>query len=105
MFYFIWVPVAIILYAVTGWLSVKVNVSDNRFWYIPFTLLQMFPFWVIVARYSKNLILDSLIYDVTIFLISTISIGFFSGQVLQFSIFQYVGFGLVILGFILMQLR
>jgi len=105
MFYFIWIPITILIYATIGWLSVRVNVSDNKFWYIPFIIIQMFPFWVVVARYSKNLTMDCLIYDVIIFLISALSIGFFSGQLLNFSLFQYIGFALVIIGFILMQVR
>jgi len=105
MFYFIWIPITILLYITIGWLSVRVNVSDNQYWYIPFIIIQMFPFWVIVAKFSKNLTVDSLIYDVIIFLVSALSIGFFSGQILSFSMFQITGFIVVILGFILMQMR
>ena len=104
MFYFLWIPITILIYATIGWLSVRVNVSDNKFWYIPFIIIQMFPFWVVV-RYSKNLTIDCLIYDIIIFLVSALSIGFFSGQLLNFSLFQYIGFALVIIGFILMQAR
>ena len=105
MFYFVWIPVTILLYAMIGWLSVRVNVSDNQYWYIPFVIIQMFPFWVVVAKFSKNLTIDSLIYDVIIFLVSAVSIGFFSGQLFNFSAFQIIGFIVVLIGFILMQVR
>ena len=105
MFYLIWVPITILLYILIGWLSVRVNVSDNPYWYIPFVIIQMFPFWVIVARFSKNLTIDSLIYDVIIFLVSALSIGFFSGQIFNFTIFQIIGFAVVIIGFLMMQIK
>lgn len=105
MFYFIWIPITILLYVSIGWLSVRVNVSDNPYWYIPFVIIQMFPFWVIVAKFSKNITVDSLIYDVIIFLVSALSIGFFSGQIFSFSLFQIIGFVVVLIGFFLMQVR
>jgi len=105
MFYLFWIPTTIILYILIGWLSVRVNVSDNRMWYVSLVVIQMIPFWTVVARFSKNITIDSMLYDVLIFLTSLLSIGIFSGQLVQFGILQYIGLIMVILGFVCLQIK
>jgi hypothetical protein len=105
MFYIIWVPSVILLYTAMGWLAVKNNAVENKWYLISFLIVQLIPLWVIVTKFSKNLIFDGMLYDVLIFLVSTISIGYFSNQIFHFNIIQYIGLAMVTIGFILMQIK
>jgi hypothetical protein len=87
-----------------GWLSVKTNVENGRYWIYFLMLIQILPWWTVVAKFSSNLTRDTMIYDIILFIASAISIGFFSGTFSFFSIVQLIGLIMIISGFILMQL-
>jgi hypothetical protein len=104
MLYYWWVPSTFLFYAVYSWFSVKSNQTGEIKWaYIAYALGALCPFWIVVARYSKNLIFDGLLYDNMIlggFLVTTTALGVGIG----FSTHNWVGVGLVVAGFILMKL-
>jgi len=105
MYYAIWIPIVIIVYVFVGWLSVKNNQVDSRFWYSIFLLIQCIPMWAIVSKFSKNISFDAMAYDIILFLACNLSILYFSGDAFRFSIFQKIGAGLVIMGFLMLQIK
>lgn len=101
--YFWWIPAVIIVYGLMSWLSVKNNVTDEKVWLIPFIIVQILPIWTVVAKVSKRLLFDAMIYDILMFLSINIAIGYFTGMFSKFSILQLIGFLVVVAGFILMR--
>lgn len=95
-----WVPVVLIMYAITSWLSVH---AKNG-WQFVFGLyiLQCFGLWPIISRYSKNLPLDVLLFDLLIIISFYVTL-WYMGQMTQFTFWQWFGFVLAITGIFLMK--
>lgn len=105
MFYLIWIPLLILLYVGVSWLSVKSNNSVSSTWFILLVLIQLIPGWAIVSRFSKNITIDSMLYDIILFLTCSICISLFSGQLFKFNTIQIAGFVIIIIGFIMIQIK
>jgi len=100
MLYYWWIPAVLLMYSVNSWLSVYAK--DG--WKFVFALfaLQCFGLWPIVARYSKNLAVDGLLFDFLI-LIAFYATLWGMGEMNQFSMLQWAGFGLAVIGIFLMK--
>jgi hypothetical protein len=60
--YWFWVPLCIAYYAFYAWMSKQQNEQGG--WGIAMLLANaLFPLWIIVSRYSKNLLFDGMLYD------------------------------------------
>ena len=99
--YLWWIPAAIVLYLSLAWLSVKSQeLGGIYFWALA---LMPVPLWAAVTRVSENLLIDGVIYDVILllsFMGGFIMLGVSSG----FTLHQYIGLVLAILGIILMKI-
>ena len=60
--------------------------------------------WALVAKYSKNLVFDGLLYDTVMVLVYTLSISFLTGDQLNWSWYNWIGVCVVVVGFILMKI-
>lgn len=101
MSYFIWIPFAIILYIIHGWLSYKTNSGKHSSHYIAYIILSALVFWPFVARYSKNLIFDGLLFDVIMTVSYTMSVIYFSG--FKMNLYQWLGLILAFVGLFLFK--
>lgn len=106
--YLWWIPASIAYYVVYYWLSVKNHQDPAPIWYKSKWLWAMLlygavcPMWLIVCRISKNLTFDGLLYDIIMFLVFPISM-FLLGQTVDFKTNQWVGLGIVVIGFFVMR--
>lgn len=104
LFYIIFISVVCVHYGLYAYLSLKNNNAVNNTYAIYMFLLGCFgQYWIIVSRLSKNIIFDSIIYDLAI-IISYFSVLIFFNQS-TFSLFQKIGLAFVLLGLCLMHLR
>jgi hypothetical protein len=97
-----WIPILTALCVTSAWLSK--TAQDTQKWYpvIWMYVIQCVCIWPIVARYSKNLIFDGLLYDSIIvfsFLLTFIALD--CGE--NFSVLNWVGVGLVATGLIVIK--
>jgi|WetSurMetagenome_2_1015567.scaffolds.fasta_scaffold1608431_1 hypothetical protein len=101
LFYLFWIPAVVIYYIIYAYLSKQFNEGFCNFWV--FYLFNLLPIWVFVAKYSTNIAFDGLLYDVIMFLTFFITLVFL-GVGESFTTSQWVGFCMVICGFLLMKL-
>lgn len=110
MSYHYWfVPALIILELLAAYLCCRSNESglpwtkDIYLWISFVDIWILATIWPIVSKMSTNMIFDSFLYDilmVTCYAVPLIIMGKADG----FTIWQYIGMGVVILGFIMLKL-
>ena len=103
MFYLFWVTAAIILYIIVGVLSKYANDSEEWKWVIFLYVCNFFGLWPIIARYSKNIVFDGLLYDLIIYF-TFYGTLLFMGAAAKFTTYQWAGTFLVGIGFILLKI-
>ena len=108
MFQLFWIPLVFFYYCFYNWLSVKNNscqlqwYSSKWFWGMYFVGF-LNPFWLIISKTSKQLVLDGFLYDFTLMISFPISMYFF-GKMVEFNKIQYIGVFVIFVGFILLKL-
>jgi hypothetical protein len=100
MFYFIWIPLAIIFNIVQAWLSTKVATGKLFFYLI--WIWGSLPMWAFVAKYSRNLFIDAIIYDSIIVVAYSLSILYLTSTALK--PVNVIGLFLLILSIILIKI-
>lgn len=93
--YLIWIPVLIIISLISSKLTILNQAGNNKAAFIMW-VLSLLPVWIIVSRYSKNILFDAMLYDVLIVFIYAIGLIYFGHKIL--SPLNYIGVGLVLLG-------
>ena len=84
-----------------------INKQNNDFggkWFYFAWLISILPVFPLVARYSKNILIDGMIFDVILFL-SYVGTMLYLGAGEKFVLIQWIGLIITILGFILMKVR
>jgi hypothetical protein len=108
MSYWAWIPALVLMLIVSGWMSVKNNQNPSGNWtlwlWIFNAATSMIPFWPIISKNSKNLLFDSLLYDIIMVLVYTVTIVVMSGWGNSAKLVNIIGAILIIVGFILMRL-
>lgn len=102
----IWVPFILIHYSIYSWLSIQVNLyPEKSIWIVLLVLLGAIgQYWVFVSMFSKNLILDAIIYDISIVFSHYLTFVYF-GQASSFLLHQWLGAILVFIGIVLIKLE
>jgi len=100
-----WIPLTILRYVIMGWLAVKCNTGGDWRYFLAIIIIQCLPFFTIVSFVSKNIIFDTMAYNVILFLSISLSVAYFSDSFHKFSPIQFIGLILCITGFVLMQIR
>lgn len=97
-----WVPTTLVVYAFYAWLSKQSQeVGGVYFWILA---LAPAPLWAIITRLSKNILIDGLMFDISMllgFLLGCIGLGIASG----FNTHQYIGLILTVVGLVLMKIQ
>ncbi len=101
-----WVPLVLLHYSVYSWLSIQVNLYPEKISWIIFLIVfgAVGQYWVFVSMFSKNLILDAMIYDLSIVFSHYLTFVYF-GQASAFLLHQWLGAVLVFIGIVLMKLE
>ena len=103
MFYLAWIPLLIVYYILYAYLSKRFNEGFTWTTFLWFYALNLLPIWVFVAKYSKNIIFDGLLYDVIMF-VTFFGALTFLGSADKFSLSQWIGLIFVVIGFLFMKL-
>ena len=104
MHYLWWVPCIIIYYTIMAWMT-KQNNDLGGTWPWSWKLYvygALCPWWVLVSCVSKNIIFEALLNDIILALTFTITF-YFLGAGEEFSIRNWVGVAVVIIGFVLVK--
>ena len=99
----VWVPFMVGIQILSGYLSVKLNQTQNNTWFFLSWGLVLIPIWQLVAKYSKNLIFDGLIFDVIIIIVYTLSTLYFSKNYQQLTWVNIMGLIIIFIGIFLFK--
>ena len=91
-----WIIIVFLHYLFISYLSFKVKNQDNLLYLI--WAMSLIPMWAIICKYSNDLALTGLIYDVVVMLGWSIGIILFSNKSLSYM--QYIGMVVIIIGLI-----
>jgi len=97
----IWV-IIFIFNMVGAWINYLNNIKIGWFWWA--CLISMVPMFPIISRFSKNLLLDGIIYDVVIFFSYLVTL-IFLGCAKTVTLVQWIGVVLTIIGCLLMKVK
>lgn len=97
MSYFIWIPFITLLYIFQAFLTVKTNIHGGKWTWIMVAVC-MLPPWVLISRYSKNLVLDAMIFDAILVIAYSFGLLHFTNSWSKFGLYNWLGFGMMILG-------
>lgn len=100
MNYFVWIPLEIVFNVVQAWLSSKIQ--TGRFFFYLVWFFGSLPLWAIVAKYSKNIYVDALIYDSILVVSYSLSLLYFTET--QLKPINIVGLLLIFIAMVLIKL-
>lgn len=92
--YLIWVPLLIAIHLTACKLSVM-NQGGNNWAAIWMMVIGIIPIWIVVSRFSKNILFDAMLYDVLMMSVYTLGIAYFSDKIL--TPLNYMGIALMFL--------
>lgn len=97
----IWLSV-FFLNCIGAWVS-RLNNLDGKwfFWACALSIIAA-PMFPLISRYSNNLLIDGIIYDIVIFFSYLITL-FFLGCATKFTVITWLGVLLTIIGMVLMK--
>ena len=102
MSYFIWIPLVFIFYFIYGWLSYKNSSTANNLWFwVIYLYGAIFQLWAFVSKFSKNIVLDALVYDLVMAISLYCALLFFKNTMP--TIPQIIGIVLCIVGLLLIR--
>jgi len=101
---FIWIPVIILTSVLSSYFSTKINNDAGTRWFIASWCLGLLPIWTVISKFSNNLVLDGMMFDILIFVSYAVALSIFTKTHTFFMFLQWCGFGLAIVGFFIMQL-
>jgi hypothetical protein len=98
-----WIPVVIIYYIIYAYFS-KLN-GDTKYlsYFFLLYIMQAMAIWPIVSRYSKNVLIDGMIYDLIIVMVFYGTL-IWMGAARPFGWLQWTGLVLMVAGTILIKL-
>jgi len=100
--YWVWIPLITIWYCVNAYVSKKNADTQLPFWFWITFLTALCPMWAIVSRYTTNIAFDALLYDILVVFIYSSALMFLgAGQ--AFKAHNWIGFIIVLIGFIMMR--
>ncbi len=98
--YYIWVPLASLLFFIQAWLSNKTSIERGNWVWVYFTY-SMLSLWPFVAMSSKNILFDGLIYDLVI--MTSFNIGVIYLTHVKLNYYQILGLLIIVIGVILFK--
>jgi hypothetical protein len=104
-FYLIWIPLVIVIYATSAVLTKWANGDESGTWkwVIWLYLLNALGLWPLVAKFSKNLVFDALLYDITIFFSFMLTLMYLDAAS-KFNVIQWIGTILIVVGFVTLRM-
>lgn len=107
---FIYYPLVVssifVYYFISAYIGCKNNTDsthwlNSKWFWITFIYGALCPLWTIVSKISNNILFDAILYDITVMVSFTIGIIYFTSS--KFTIYQYIGIILIIIGLIIFR--
>lgn len=107
MFYLVWLPLAFAWYFAYTWFVFKNNLAATPYgmWFWIAAAFGAFPLWILISRYSKDIMFDGMLYDIVLFLGCAIGAGVFTGKIATFNTLQWSGFFLIMIGLLMVKYK
>jgi hypothetical protein len=99
----IWIPVAMLLYVLGAYLSYKNNLYGGK-WFVLSFLLGAFPIWQLIARFSNDLLIDGIIFDIIIVIAYVVTISILTQGYFTWTWKHITGLVLMLSGLILFKI-
>lgn len=99
---YIWIPIVFGFYVLYNWISYKNNISESKIYAVIMIFMGISQLWLFISRYTKNILLDGMIYDFLLFISFPFTM-WLVGKTEVLSLQQKVGLGITILGFLLIK--
>ena len=100
---YIWVPIVFAYYCFYNWMGWQNNQEgSSQFWVYGMMVTGFLQLWVIISRYSTNILFDGMLYDILLFLTFPLSM-WYMGETNTFSIQQWIGLIVVVIGFLILK--
>ena len=100
--YFVWIPTTLLVNLLACWISVKYNQTEFVKTWLLLAFVGFIPTWAIASYFSRNLIFDGMLLNF-VFVLSTPVIMAFLGQAANFSVVNWVGVVVALVGFIMLR--
>jgi len=103
MSHYIWsIPAVLLMYILYALLTKQNNTQSSITWFWFLSFVGAFPLWSFVSRVSKNLLMDSLVYD-SCMVLAYVGTLIFIGEARAFNVIQWFGLICCILGLLFMK--
>jgi hypothetical protein len=104
LFTALWVAYMLVHMTVATYFSWRLNSSGGSGpWFMLSMTMGFIPVWTVVARYSRNIVADAVLYDSLVAVVYFVALLVFSGQVGTLRWWQYLGFLLATAGAMLVR--
>jgi hypothetical protein len=100
--FYLWVPIEILLALFGAWVSVKNNAQDSLSWFLLTWAAMALPTWPIISKYSKNILFDSMLFDSILIVGYTLAIAYFSEY--RFNHYHVAGIVLYLVAFTIFKI-
>lgn len=102
---YLWmIPSCVVFFVALSWFYVLNGEVKTPLVFWGYTIFRALPLLPIISRMSKNPLFDAMLYDILMFVVCAISIGFMSKKgFVSMSAREIVGFVIVCIGFTMMQ--
>ena len=87
---YLWIIALFITSVLAAYLSHKSNHSTEWKWSVYLWSLNLIPLWAIIARFSKNILFDGILYDILLTVIYTLTMTWLMSRTVNFSVTQIV---------------
>lgn len=102
LWYLSWVPFVTLLYVIQSWLTIQNNNHGGK-WFWIFFLASLFTPWVLISKFSKDIMFDAMIFDAILVLSYTLGLLYFTNSFSKFSYPQWIGIFLILVGMVVFK--
>jgi len=99
-----WIPFICLSAGLAGYFSHKANLSGENHWVVYLWLLNVVPLWAVIAKYSKNILTDGLIYDILLTVVYTATVMYMVNKTVSFNWIQICCVLIMILALIVFKI-
>jgi len=90
MIQYLWIIALFITSVLAAYFSYRSNVTNDFKWTVYLWALNLLPLWALIARYSKNILFDGILYDILLTVIYTVTMMWFMSRSVSFSVTQVI---------------
>jgi len=101
--YYLWVILVMLIYIGSAYTTNKLNTTKDNIWFYLNWSLNFLPIWAFIAKGSKTIVFDGMLFDVVMVVTYTISILLITRSFETMKLVNYIGIVFVIVGLTLFK--